>query len=209
LTRVFLADLDGTLLDSLDLILEAFGEALGGGRSREELLSLFGPPEEAVFRAQLGEERFGPALETFYRLYEAGMDRVRVLPGVEELLERLERAGVRMGVVTGKGRRTTSVTLRHLGWEGRFGAVITGDEVSHPKPDPEPLHLALDRLRADPAETVFLGDSAADVRAGRAAGVLTLGAMWGSYFGRELLESRPDRVFHRPEEVADFLLGGK
>lgn len=205
--RIFLADLDGTLIDSLDLIVEAFGTALGGGRSREELLALFGPPEGTVLRREVGPDRAPTALAEFYRLYEEGLHRLQPFPGVERLLDRLERNGWRLGLVTGKDRRTTTATLRHFGWERRFAVVVHGDDVSRPKPDPEPVRLALKRLEAQPGEAVFLGDSGADVRAGRAAGVLTLGALWGFHFGAALLRSEPDRICREVGEVAHYLWG--
>lgn len=206
--RIFLADMDGTLIDSLDLIVEAFGTALGGGRSRDEVLKLFGPPEGTVLGREVGPDRAPRALAEFYRIYEEGLHRLHPYPGVERLLDRLERDGWRLGLVTGKDSRTTMATLRHFGWERRFAAVVHGDDVLRPKPDPEPVRLALQRLEAYPREAVFLGDSGADVRAGRAAGVLTLGALWGFHFGSALLRSEPDRICREAGEVVEFLLEG-
>ena len=84
--------------------------------------------------------------------------------------------------------------------------MVCADDVENPKPHPEPVEKAVQLLGADPATTVYIGDSIHDMRSGRAAGVQTAAVLWGP-FGREHLEqAEPDYWLQRPEEIV-FLLG--
>ena len=90
--------------------------------------------------------------------------------------------------------------------EHYFGTVVTGDDTVRHKPDPEPLQLALERLAADPAGAVYVGDSPFDIRAAKAAGIASVAVGWGRIHGRErLLAEQPDVFVERPEELLDAL----
>ena len=107
--------------------------------------------------------------------------RTRLFPGMDAVLDTLERHGVRWGVVTNKHAWLTEPLLEALGLRRRAACVVSGDSAAHPKPHPAPLLLACERLSIAPDAAAYVGDSRSDVESGRAAGMVTLSAGWG-YF---------------------------
>jgi phosphoglycolate phosphatase/pyrophosphatase PpaX len=172
----------------------------------EQIVELFGPPEHVALRQVVGEDDFTVALDAYLRHYHAHHDQVRVYEGIGELLRRLRERGVFLGMVTGKGRATTEITLTLTGLRGLFDLVLTGDEMSRPKPDPEGIGQILRAAGASPSETVMIGDMSNDVLAARAAGVGALAALWDCEWPDELRASGPDQVFESVEALSDWLL---
>ena len=200
-------DLDGTVADNSDMIIEIYREILqkylGRAYSRQEILSLFGPPEVAILKHLLPPESFHDTLEDFYRLYEerhpdrAFLDR--------QTLEEIKSWGLRLAIFSGKGRRSAEITLGKLHLQEIFDVVVTGEDVSRSKPDPEGVRVALMRLEAPPEEALLVGDSPLDIQAGRAAGVTTGAALWGTKQRQALLASSPDHVFPSVQDFIDHV----
>lgn len=130
-----------------------------------------------------------------------------VYDGVAEMLRGLRSAGIPLGVVTGKGRAAWEATERELDL-GPFQGVVTDDDAEHPEPHPGGLLAAAAALGADPARTVYLGDSRGDVLAARAAGMPAAVALWpktgpgeAESFLASLPDLAPEWVFERPSRV--------
>jgi phosphoglycolate phosphatase/pyrophosphatase PpaX len=193
-------DLDGTLADTLPLIYESFNDAFepvtGKVLTPEEIRGLFGPPDNYVIRAALDPEHHEAAIERYVATYERRhRDLVALFEGMAELLSELHEQGVKLAVVTGKSRNTALMTLDILGVLDRFDVVYAGDDVERQKPDPMALELALtDLAHDDPGSAAMIGDSAADVIAGKGVGVTTIGVLWGSPDHSDLLAAGPDVV---------------
>ena len=100
---------------------------------------------------------------------------------------------------------STMITLNKLDLTKFFDWVITGDDVKNPKPDPEAILLALDRLSLGPDRAIFVGDSTADIAAAKAAKVVVGAAMWGIGDRASLLEATPDLLFENVEELAEWI----
>lgn len=203
-------DLDGTLADTIPLIVASFNAAMGPVMARrftqEEVIAKFGLPDSAMLRREVGAERGAAVIEAYHGYYEANHGGVVVFEGVREMLGALREAGMPMGVMTGKGRRTADITLRALGWEGLFPAVITGDEAVRAKPAPDgPLEVAR-MLGVEAGRCAFVGDAPADVKAGRAAGMVTIAAGWHSVYREKVRALRPDVWAERPGEVVGFIM---
>lgn len=129
---------------------------------------------------------------------------IREFPGVRETLESLLELDVRLGIVTSKAARGTAVSLESCAIPAEwFEVVVTADEPVPHKPDPAPVRLALDRLGVAPGEASFVGDSVWDMRAGLAAGVHTVAALWGPFSESELAPERPHRMIDRPSDLID------
>jgi pyrophosphatase PpaX len=120
---------------------------------------------------------------------------------VEEVL-RLDAAGKTLGLVTSKMRGGALKGLRLAGLEMAFDVVVGSDEVTNPKPHPEPVLLALERLGRRPADTVFIGDSRHDLECGRAAGVKTAAVLWGPFDRNHLEDLDPDYWLERPSDLS-------
>jgi len=197
-------DLDGTVADNSDMIIDIYRQILqkylGRAYSRQEILSLFGPPEGAILKHLLPPESFEDALENFYRLYEERHAERAFLE--RQRLKEIRSWGLRLALFSGKGRRSAEITLRKLHLQGIFDVVVTGEDVSRSKPNPEGVRMALMKLEASPEEVLLVGDSPLDIQAGRAAGVETGAALWGTKQRQELLTSAPDYIF---PSVPDFI----
>lgn len=204
-------DLDGTIADTLPLIYEAFNaafEPISGERLGEsEIRALFGPPDNWIIRDKVGEVHFADAFARYLDVYEREHGRLAGLhPGMDDLIRACARAGMTLGVVTGKSRQTAIMTLELVGVLDAFGAVYAGDDVQKQKPDPEAIFAILRDLKhPEGAPGVMIGDSAADTLAGRAAGLTTIGVTWGSPDHHDLFASAPDILCDSTDEVADAL----
>ena len=185
-----LFDLDGTLADTLpDLAgaLDSVARETGAGTVDEARLRPLvsrGTREmiASVFAHEPDRARIDHARRRFLERYRGGVAvRTRLFPGMDAVLDTIERRGARWGVVTNKHAWLTEPLLETLGLHRRAACVVSGDSAAHPKPHPAPLLLACERLSIAPAAAAYVGDSRSDVESGRAAGMATLSAGWG-YF---------------------------
>jgi pyrophosphatase PpaX len=200
-------DLDGTLADTLPLIYEAFNDALapvlGRTLTPEEIRGLFGPPDNHIIRDLVGPAQQDTAIDRYVSTYERQhRGLVELFEGISELLADAHAQGIRLAVVTGKSRATALMTLEILGVRDWFDVVYAGDDVERQKPDPMALVMALNDLaHDDPASAAMIGDSAADVIAGKGAGMATIGVLWGSPDHSDLLAAGPDVVCRSIEDL--------
>jgi pyrophosphatase PpaX len=202
-----LFDLDGTLIDSVRLILDSYHYTLSAhglpARSDEQWLRGVGTPLTAQFAECCDDQELMAALIATYREYNlAHHDRmVTVYPGVVAAVERIRAAGRRTGLVTSKNRSGALRGLALAKLELMMDVLVCADEVTNPKPHPEPVEKALKLLDADRSTTVYVGDSIHDMLSGRAAGVRTAAALWGP-FGRAHLEgATPDYWLETPGDL--------
>jgi phosphoglycolate phosphatase/pyrophosphatase PpaX len=159
---------------------------------------------ERFIRAEYKKEAF----ERFYRHYQEHISEVVLFPGIRELLLRLKNHGAKICIFTGGGRVSTRFCLQKEGILELFDALITGDDVTHPKPDPEGVLKAMDKFGYKPIETLVVGDADADIVAGEKAGAATALAAWGSARNAQALSAQPDYVFTRISDFELFLFDG-
>lgn len=178
-----LFDLDGTLIATKSLYLEAYRTAVEpyvrSELTREDIQALRPTSELAFIRAVVAESEVDACLEAFYGAYEtlhAGMFE-GVYPGITELLDSLRAAGMPLGIVTGKSRRSWDVTSEIISL-GPFDVLVFDDDVPAPKPDPRGLELALGLLDVEPDRAVYVGDTMSDLRAAKAAGLQPVTVLW-------------------------------
>jgi pyrophosphatase PpaX len=209
--RTFLFDLDGTLIDSVQLILDSFRHTLAAHglppRSDDQWLSGVGTPLTAQFAEWKDAAGTMESLIETYRDYNlANHDRmVRGYPGVAEAVRAIRRTGRSAGLVTSKNRRGALRGLRLVGLEDAMDVLVCADDVVNPKPHPEPVEKAVRLLGADPTSTVYAGDSIHDLHSGRGAGVWTAAVLWGPFSRRQLEPAEPDFWIERPEELLSLL----
>jgi pyrophosphatase PpaX len=198
-------DMDGTLIDSSNLISDSYDFAVGtlpheqSGRSR--ISNTPGTLEEALSK-RVPAADVPQAVEKFHSYYEKNFDsNARAFPGIRTSLVALRRRGVELAVFTGQTRRATQITLQKTDLARFFAEIVTANDVGEPKPSPEGLKLAMEGIGADPDGTVYIGDDPDDVNASRRAGVKTAAALWGSLRRNELLALQPDFAFGQPAEL--------
>lgn len=209
--RALLFDLDGTLVDSLELILGSYrhtmAEHLGRVPPDEEWMVTMGKP----LRVQLQSFAQTPEqLEAMFRTYiehnEANNQRlIRPFPGMREAIESLRRDGFRMGVVTSKIGEHAWRELRSCGLDGLFDGLVAADDVQRPKPHPEPVLRGLQSIGAAAHETLMVGDSVFDLEAARGAGVDTAAALWGPFDRERLAVGQPTYWVRHIDELLALL----
>lgn len=205
-------DLDGTVVDTVELIVESFRHAtravLGRTLPDDVILAGVGRPLMVQMRrlsASHAQELFDTYREYNHRRHD---ELVKGYDGMAGLLEGLRAAGKRLGIVTSKSADTTRMAFRAVDLEEHFDVVVTAGDTDEHKPSPTPLRLCLERLGAVPEGSLYVGDSPVDVEAGRAAGMATAAVAWG-VFGREaLLAVGPDFWVEEPGELLDLCLRG-
>ncbi len=195
--HALLFDLDGTLIDSIGLLLESMRFAFEGRErapTTAEWVAGIGTP----LRTQLAEWCDGAAevesLVERYRDYQSiHLPRLTTAyPGVLDTIAWARAQGHATALVTSKGRGMTARSLEHVGLQGAFDAIVTFEETVRHKPLPDPVLLALDRLALPASGALFVGDSPHDMHAGRGAGVRTAAAQWGPFSRAELAVAAPD-----------------
>lgn len=225
-------DLDGTVVDSVELIVCSFDHAaravLGRKLSRGQLIEHVGRP----LREQMAllDELHADELVAVYREYNhREHDRMlRLYPGMVELLLRLRARGVRLGLVTSKSRPSAEMAFRLTGIERLFDATLCAGETEHHKPHPEPLLRCLELLGVDAAaaaaaggasgaapadaathpavaQAVYVGDAPYDLQAAHAAGMTAVAVTWGVFPALTLAGEKPDRLVQGVDELAAVL----
>lgn len=206
-----LFDLDGTLIDSIDLIVKsaqfAFARCGLDCPSERDWLTGVGRPLPVMFgHFSPGNE---PQLIAAYREFQmANHDLlVRVYDGVPEMLAELAARRHPMAIVTSKTNVLALRGLVHTGIDQYFEHVVGMDSCERHKPHPEPVQIALDRLSRGPEGAWFVGDSVHDMESGNAAGVATVGALWGPFTAEDLASSRPRFLAPFPRDVVSLVNG--
>jgi len=215
LPQVVLFDLDGTLADTAPDLAGAANRM----RERRGLPALpvdrLRPVASAGARGMIGvalgkgpaDAEFDALREEFLAEYAAALDvESRLFEGVPELLDGLEGAGLRWGVVTNKAMRFTGPVIDALGLSPRAAVVIAGDTTPHAKPHPEPLFEACRRLSILPSRAIYVGDDLRDIQAARAASMPSVAAAYG-YLGEhgDVSAWEADHIVPRPQDVLTLL----
>ena len=204
----FLFDLDGTLIDSIELILRSYRHTMRAHRGLEPpdevWMQGLGTPLWVQFHHWTEDPAEIEAMVATYRAYnlEHHDELVRPYEGVVAAVRDLRKNGKTLGLVTSKIREGALRGLQVAGLEDGFEVIVGADDVTHPKPHPEPVLKALERLGAPAADTVFIGDSRHDIECGRAAGVKTAAVLWGPFDRTYLADLVPDYWLERPEDLA-------
>jgi len=205
-----LFDIDGTLMDTLDAIVEAMSLALaevGQPPLRAgELRPLIGRP--VPYQMKVLRDMEGPVVDRITDAYYAHFGRIieadpRLYPGVAETFGAL--TGRRISTMTTRRRRNAERMLQAAGIAGHFTAIVGGDEVSHPKPAPDLPRHAARAIGVRPPSCVIVGDAPVDIEAGRAAGSWTVAVGYGYGDPSALREAEPDRFIDRFKELPQVL----
>jgi HAD superfamily hydrolase (TIGR01509 family) len=176
--RAVIFDLDGTLIDSMPLVLRAFAHALAPYRpelDEQAIFQLLGGPPSRTLRELTGDET--KAAGALARLEEFGFENgalVKPFDGMREMLGDLRSRGLLLAVWTGRDRATTQAIIDAHGLGGYFSEIVCGDDLSTHKPDPEGIQAILTRLGLSPQDALYAGDADADVLGGYTSGVPTV-----------------------------------
>ena len=209
--RALLFDLDGTLIDSIQLIEDSYRHTLathvGRPFDRDEWLAGLGRPLKWQFAQWTDDPAEIERMIATYRAHNLAHHdaMVTAYDGAVEAVRELKRAGARLGVVTSKLRSGAHRGLARAGFDGLFDVVVGADDVREPKPAAEPALLALEQLGASARTAFMIGDSPHDVSCGRAAGTRTAAVRWGPFPPHYFEEAPPDRWIEAPARLVDLL----
>ena len=216
-----LFDFDDTLVDSLQARVNALGlvfnragidadpEAFMRGLKGRQL-------KYALDDLEARDGRNPGLFETYRSAYwNKAPGTLELFPGVAEMLQELHYRGVKLGIVTQKGRdveisgRRAGAwhELAELGIQHMFPVMVGFEDVTRYKPNPEGIHMALDQIQSDASASIFVGDGAADIEAALAAGCWSCHAVWGIPQAQRVLDDvRPHAVAESPQALLDLVL---
>ncbi|MFJ1750633.1 HAD family hydrolase [Streptomyces sp. NPDC088116] len=212
--RAVVFDLDGTLIDTMRSVPQAYTDTirvLGGGEiPPSEVMAVWHTGSTSVVLEHfLGRAVSPDDMECFYGRLAVTTAGVAPFPGVVEMLDALGREGRALGVFTSATRRAATLMLATTGLAGYFTCVVGGDEVRAPKPAPEGLNRCCVQLGVAAGEAVYVGDAEVDLRCAEAAGALGIHASWGSPpdgWGAPADARQPlARTARDPREVVELL----
>lgn len=197
-------DIDGTLTSTNELIFATFNHLAekyeGRTYSDEEIISMFGPTEDVILKEKFNGDKFKEVYDEYYRFYRENHPRMADLyPGIVDILKDLKAKNILIAIFTGKGRKTTEITLEILGIKNFFDLVVTGDDVKNHKPSPEGIFKFLNSFNLNRDEVLMVGDSVADILAAKEAKIDIASVVWDSYAKDEVIKLNPLH-FHNVNE---------
>lgn len=206
-------DLDGTLIDTIEafyVLAKRTGDEFGINMIQSQVYNLLNhgiPYWESVLPESMPNRQYtidqlnDRAVQLWPNIFA---EHARVFPEIYNTLTTLKETGVKLGIVTGSGE-TSLELLYSAGVQELFDAVLIDADVTHRKPHPEGLLKCMDALGADPANTVYVGDTAIDMQASRAAGMTAIAVLSGAGNSVSLCEAGAHRIIQSHEGLTDLL----
>lgn len=201
-------DLDGTLGDTIPVIIEAFRSAfvdyLGRSYTDSEITMHFGPTEEGIMR-KLVPGQWENCLQAYFDAYEKLHRRLPgPFPGIDKALGRLKQLGLCLAIVTGKCSHTTALSLKYFHLANYFDQVETGSKDGAVKPIM--IRNVLDKWGVEARRVAYIGDSVYDIQAAKEAGVAALGAAWAATSDLNSQNGpAPSAIFHSVESFIEWI----
>lgn len=210
-----LFDLDGTLVDTAPDLAAALNAALRHHQQSELAYQVIRPivsnGANALIKLGFGSH-LSPAehekiTQFFLAHYQQNIaNKSALFQGLDRALEHLDNQQIPWGIVTNKPEFLTTPLLKALGLYDRAACIVCGDQVSHPKPHPEPILLACKKLDISPNNAIYLGDAERDIRAGRLAGLKTIACAFGYIPDTDNINDwQADKLLEKPTELLDSL----
>lgn len=223
-TTLLILDLDGTIVNSLDFIIQCFQDAVAPLLQQvptgKKIVASFGPCEKEciarVLRAcekenttlrPIAEKDIDSAAKRFHSQYRHGVENgaVHVFEGMKEVIEDAELRYWTLAIFTGKGRASAIETLKRFNLLTAFRIITTSEDVPASKPAPDGIVQTMQQLNVEPSQTIMVGDHPADIHAARSAGVKSVAALWGAFDKQVTLAARPDYAMETPNDLRLFL----
>lgn len=208
-TTTILFDLDGTLIDTNELIIQSFLHTLQNyypdQYKREDVLPFMGPTLVETFGG-MNPDKVDEMVKTYRTFNISNHDLlVKEFEGVKETIMALKEKGYKIGIVTSKMSDVVMKGLKLTELDPYFEIIVALDHVEKAKPDPGPILLALEKLDSTPEEAIMVGDNHHDIVGGKNAGVRTAAVAW-SIKGREYLAKyEPDFMLENMTDLLEIL----
>ena len=209
-----LFDFDGTVMNTNDVILQSWQHTFRTLRGREEdpevLLKTFGEPLETTMKKFFPEMPVEESIEVYRSFhYDNFGDLISVFPGMDDLIAEVKRRGYRLGLVTSRLYNTTMQGLEKYGLKEYFDVIVTANDTTKHKPDPEPVNITLEKLGAKPENSIMLGDTLFDLLCAKNAGVRSVLVSWSLALSgktkEDLGDAAPDYILEKPEDLLEII----
>lgn len=204
-----LFDFDGTVMDTNHVIIQSWQHTFRTLRNREQdvekIIRTFGEPLETTVKYLFPDVPVQDVVEIYRNYHRDNFgELIDVFPGIRELLQELKARDYKTGLVTSRLRQTTMQGLEKYELASYFDVIITADDTSKHKPDPEPINIALERLKSAPEQSMMLGDTMFDIRCAKNAGVDSVLVGWALAVSDED-KNGPDAPNYMIENAEDLL----
>ncbi|OGE19615.1 hypothetical protein A3J19_00070 [Candidatus Daviesbacteria bacterium RIFCSPLOWO2_02_FULL_41_8] len=204
-----LFDIDGTILDTGQYIFQAYKYTLALHLKKEvnweDVVPILGLPFKECYRILTNLEEVDYLMECHHQFQIQNSHSVKAYGNTLKTLQDLKEAEVKIAAVTSHTGELLIRNLKIAELEKFFKIIVTPFHVKKPKPDPESVLKALEILKVKADRAVFVGDSPADIKAGKAAGVKTIAALYG-FHGKKLLDTKPDFLVRNIEGIIPIIL---
>jgi pyrophosphatase PpaX len=203
--KAVLFDLDGTVLDTSDLIVNTFKYTFQKHYNRnlapQEIYEFFGKTLRAAME-YLGSDQVEELINTYRNYSLTHHDQmITIFSGVVETIQALYDAGIAMAIVTSKTKETALRGLKIFDLDKYFPVIIGAEQCKNHKPHPEPVTTALVQLKMNPEECLMIGDSSFDLISGRQAGVKTAACRWTRVSWETILAEKPDYILENMHDL--------
>jgi HAD superfamily hydrolase (TIGR01549 family) len=210
MVRAVIFDIDGTLTDTNPVFLKALQKAYAEWSGEEKPLHFFHfslgiPSPETMKILNIPEGQRVQFRDRWQGLIREFMLEARLFPGILEVLEQLTRMNLPLALVTSKIREEMHYEFDNFGINHFFAVTVCADDVPHPKPAPDSLLLALQKLSVPREQAIFVGESIYDIRAAKNAGVRFAFARWGALAPQDILTLGPDYILEEPIDLIELL----
>ena len=196
--NTILFDLDGTLINTNEIIIDSFISTFKThfpklNLTRETIMTFIGPTLNETFGSYTNDPFTIQSMIESYREHyvEFEFDSFEIYPGVIETLEKLNKDGYNLGIVTSKFRSAAWPSFTHYNLQKYFSVFVGLDHVKNPKPDREPIDVAISKFESV-NEAIMIGDNIGDILSGKAAGIYSAGVAWSLKGSAHLMSANPD-----------------
>jgi pyrophosphatase PpaX len=207
-------DMDGTLIDTNDLIIHTLNETakkfIGRMLTKKELNSILGHFLEEQMKLISKNNDYKVMAKYYGEVYTKNQDKMtKEFPGIKDTLKKLKELNCGLAIVSAKAMEGVMHGIEFLGIEKYIDVVVSASDVKKHKPDPEPLFMGMKKLGATKDDTLFIGDSPIDLQCGKNAGVKTVLVDWTIFPDEILNKHEPDYIINKPDELIKLFMAGK
>ncbi|MCQ4636485.1 HAD-IA family hydrolase [Anaerovorax odorimutans] len=207
-----LFDFDGTVMNTNEVIINSWQHTFKTLENREEdvekIIETFGEPLQITMEKLFPNVPIEQSVE-IYRSYHRDNfgELISLFPGMKELLAELKQRNYKTAMVTSRLRNTTQQGLEKYEIADYFDTVVTADDTDKHKPDPEPIHIALEKLDSAPERSIMLGDTMFDILCAKNAGVKSVLVSWAMAVTEEEKTgpNKPDYIIEKAEDLLDLI----
>lgn len=198
-------DVDGTILNTKEFILQAFEHVFTVNNkphlTRNHVQSLVGKALEECYECLIPEIQYELLHAEHFKFQMSHLHLIETFPQIKEVLTQLKTDGIKLAAITNRTKRSVHVNLQSHGLYDLFDLILCIEDVKNLKPHPEPLLKAMKQCKVKPSEVIMVGDTESDIKAGKGAGVKTVGVTYGFHSKQEMKACHPDYMIHSINEL--------